>query len=113
MRYANVSCLAFFAFSAMAAAGIPCPAGTSPAEARQGNTRILSCLDSLGRPHGPFEVRAFPDTAQSGTGILIVEGRYHHGKQAEEWKTFAQDGRMLSRSRFVDGMKTEEIHAAE
>lgn len=104
--------LAVLALASLAAAELACPGGTTASETKQGNTRILSCLDPQGRPHGPFEVWAYPDTSRSGIGVRIVEGRFSQGKQVGDWTTYGQDGRAVGTSRFEEGRKVEGEDAA-
>lgn len=99
--------LGFLALATLAVANPECPAGTLTTELPQGNTLILSCLDAQGRPHGPFEVRAFADSSRSGTGVRIIEGRFNHGKQVGDWTNYDQDGRVTGRTRFIDGIEVE------
>jgi hypothetical protein len=105
--------LAFLALASLAAAEPSCPDGAGASEKQQGNTRILSCLDDQGRPHGPFEVWAYSDTSRTGTGVRIVDGRFTKGKQVGDWTTFDKEGRVVEKSRFVDGKKAEDSHDAE
>jgi hypothetical protein len=113
MRNSISISLAFLALASQAAAEPPCPGGAVASEKLQGNTRVFSCLDAQGRPHGPFEVWAYSDTTRTGTVIRIVEGRFSHGKQVGDWTSFDKDGRVVERSLFVDGKKAEDSHDAE
>lgn len=98
--------------SAFAEKVLKCPAGTHESEKKEGNTRILSCLDGQGAPHGPFEVWAYPDTTVTGTGTLVVKGGFDHGMQDSLWRSFSKDGQKIVETEYKHGKQVGENNAA-
>lgn len=106
----KIACITWLVASAWAQPQT-CPQNTEASDRREGNTRIFTCLDNQGRPHGPFTVRVYPDSSASGVGTLSVKGFFRHGKQDGEWITFAVGGQGTDIARFEDGNQVEEQNA--
>lgn len=87
-----------------------CPAQTSESISVQGNTRIFTCLDAEGQPHGRFEVRAYADSTLSGKGKLLVRGNFSHGLREGRWE-YSSNAGAPREAWFSAGEKVEENHA--
>lgn len=79
-----------------------CPDGNRISIQSQGNTETRSCLDSTGKPHGPFEVWAMPDSLATKPASILLRGHFDHGNRIGDWVAYGPDGSILESGEFLE-----------